>query len=101
MQHNHGFCVLERSYLGGGHRSAIFKVFIESVTILFLFYVLVLWPRNMWDLSSPTRNGTCTPSIGRQNLNHWTTKVVSLGLFEAAGVKHRTGYKITSHLRPS
>ena len=31
----------------------IFKVFIEFVTILLLFYVLVFWPRGMWDLSSP------------------------------------------------
>ena len=32
------------------------KVFIEFVTILLLFYVLVFWLRGMWDLSSPTRN---------------------------------------------
>ena len=38
-----------------------FKVIIEFVTILLLFYVLVLWPRGMWDLSSPTRDQTCTP----------------------------------------
>ena len=31
----------------------IFKVFTEFVTVLFLFYVLVFWPRGMWDLSSP------------------------------------------------
>ena len=31
----------------------IFKVFIEFVTILLLFYVLVFWPWGMWDLSSP------------------------------------------------
>ena len=34
----------------------IFKVFIEFVTILLLFYVLVFWPRGTWDLSSPTRD---------------------------------------------
>ena len=51
----------------------IFQVFIEFVTILLLFYVLVFWPRGMWDLSSPTRDQTLTPSIGRQSLNHWTT----------------------------
>ena len=48
----------------------IFQVFIEFVTILLLFYVLVFWPRGMWDLSSPTRDGTCTLCIGRQSLNH-------------------------------
>ena len=30
----------------------IFTVFIEFVTILFLFSVLVFWPRGMWDLGS-------------------------------------------------
>ena len=29
-----------------------FKVFIEFVTVLFLFYVLVFWPGGMWDISS-------------------------------------------------
>ena len=54
----------------------IFKVFIEFVTILLLFYVLVFWPRGMWDLSSPTRNRTRTPFIGRRSLNHWTPREV-------------------------
>ena len=31
----------------------IFKVFIEFVTILLWFYVLVFWLQVMWDLSSP------------------------------------------------
>ena len=53
-----------------------FKVFIEFVTILLLFYVLVLWPRGMWDLSCPTRDRTLTLCIGRQSLNHWTTRGV-------------------------
>ena len=47
-----------------------FKVFIEFVTILFLFYVLALWSRGLWDLSSLTRDQTCTPCVGRLNLNH-------------------------------
>ena len=46
----------------------IFKVFIEFVTILLLFYVLVLWPRGMWDLSSLTRDRTRTPCVGRWSL---------------------------------
>ena len=52
------------------------KVFIEFVTILLLFYVLVFRPRGMWDLSSLTRDRTRTPCIGRQSLNHWTTREV-------------------------
>ena len=35
---------------------AIFKVFIEFVTILLLFCVLVFWPGGMWDLSSLLRD---------------------------------------------
>ena len=48
----------------------IFKVFIEFVTILLLFYVLFLWPGGTWDLSSPTKDQTCTPLTGRWSLNH-------------------------------
>ena len=53
-----------------------FKVCIVFVTILFLFYLLVFWPRGMWDLSSLTRDQTCTPCIGRRSLNHWTAREV-------------------------
>ena len=44
----------------------IFKVFIEFVTILLLFHVLVFWPWGNWDLSSPTRYRTCIPCIGSE-----------------------------------
>ena len=54
----------------------IFKVFIAFVTKLLLFYVLGFWPWGMWSLSSPTRDRTRTPCIGRQSLNHWTTREV-------------------------
>ena len=57
----------------------ILKIFIEFVTVLLLFYVLVLWPQGMWDLNSLTRDRTCTSCIGRQSLNHWTTREVPLG----------------------
>ncbi|XP_061292259.1 uncharacterized protein LOC133259147 [Bos javanicus] len=30
--------------------------------------------QGMWDLRSPTRDGTCTLCIGRQSLNHWTAR---------------------------
>ena len=44
------------------------NVFIECVTILFLFYVLAFWPRGMWDLSSLTRDRTCTPFTGSRDI---------------------------------
>ena len=45
----------------------IFKVFIEFVTRLFLFSVLVFWPGGMWDLSSPIKDWTHTFRTGRQS----------------------------------
>ena len=52
----------------------IFKVFIELITTLLPISVLVIWLQGMWDLSSLTRDQTCTPCTGRQSLNHWTTR---------------------------
>ena len=49
----------------------IFKNFIEFVTIFLMF-----WLRGMWVPSSLIRDGTCTPCIGRRNLNHWTAREV-------------------------
>ena len=43
----------------------LFKVFIEFVTILLLFYVLGGFGGGTWDLSSLTRDGTCSPCTGR------------------------------------
>ena len=41
------------------------------VPFFFFFLTFLATPCGMWDLSSLTRNQTCTPCIGRQNLNHW------------------------------
>lgn len=43
-----------------------------------LFYVLVLWPWGVWDLSLLTRDWTLTPYIERSSLNHWSTGKVPL-----------------------
>ena len=49
----------------------------------FVFIYLLATPRSIWDLSSSTRDwtrvrssGTCIPCIGKQILNHWTTREV-------------------------
>ena len=41
----------------------VFKVFIEFVKILFLFYVLVFRPQGIWDPSSLARDWTCTQAL--------------------------------------
>ena len=53
-----------------------FLRFSEFVTILFLFYVLVFWLGDMWDLSFSTRDQACTRWFGRQSLNPWAAKGV-------------------------
>ena len=45
----------------------IFKVSTEFIAVLLLFYVLVFWPQNMWDLSSSTRDQIHTLCTGRQS----------------------------------
>ena len=43
--------------------------------------LLVFWPRGFWDLSSPTRDWTGIPCIGRWSLNHWTAREVPAHCF--------------------
>ena len=43
---------------------------LSSFMILLQFNVLVFWLQGTWDLSSATRDQTCTLCIGRQSLNH-------------------------------
>ena len=38
---------------------------------MFWFFGCVLW-----DLSSPTRDQTCTPFVGGQSFNYWTVREV-------------------------
>ena len=53
----------------------ILKVFIEFVTILLLFYVLVSWLQGMCDLNSLTRDWTYThPLYWKESLNHRTNR---------------------------
>ena len=53
-----------------------FKDFTEFITVLLLFYVLVIWLQGMWDLSSPIRDQPNTNCIGRWSLKRWTTREV-------------------------
>ena len=46
------------------------------MTILFLFYALVFWLQDMWDLSCLNRDWTCTPCFGRRSLSHCTSREV-------------------------
>ena len=48
-------------YIFKDYWGAIFKVFIEFVTILLLRYVLVFWPEGMWDLSPPDQGSNLHP----------------------------------------
>ena len=67
-------------YLGQNQKSDLylifFKVFIEFVTTLLLFYVLGFQLQGVWDLSFLTRDQICIPCIESQSLNHWTVREV-------------------------
>ena len=51
----------------------------EFVTILLLFFFLLLW--GMWGPTFPARGQTCTPCIGRLSINPWTTRVIPCMIF--------------------
>ena len=72
----------------------MFKVFIEFVIILLLFYVLVFLSRR---LSSRSRDGTHRPCIGRRGLNHWASGEVSLLLLSHSNPQL---LKVLTHLLP-
>ena len=56
-----------------GSQTAIFLSFFLS---FFFLTFSGLTPCGIWDLSSPTRDGTCAPALGVQSLNHWTSREV-------------------------
>ena len=49
----------------------------------------MFWPQGRWGLSSPTRDWTGTPCVGRRSLNHWRTRQVP-------GVHHFVGISTSS-----
>ena len=49
------------------------KVFIEFVTTLLLFYVLIFWHWTMWDRSASTRGWSSTP-VWEGEVNYWTSR---------------------------
>ena len=55
-------------------RWAILKVFVEFFTILLLFYVLILWLQDVWDLSPWPGLKPTAPALERQSLNQWATR---------------------------
>ena len=76
----------------------IFKVFIELLTILFLFHALVFcfWLWGMWDLSSPTRNQNCIPALAGAVLTSGPPRKSQAGCFK---LPHFTHVLTTLHPR--
>ena len=67
----------------------IFKLIVEFVTMLLLFCVLVFVATSHVDLSSPVRNQTHTPCLGRRSPNHWTAREVPWAPFYREKTKQR------------
>ena len=53
--------------------SVLFFFFFSLSPLLFLFYILVIWPPHMWDLSSPSKDQTPNPCI-----ETWSLKVLTI-----------------------
>ena len=69
----------------------IFRVFVEFVAILLLFYASVLWLWGTWDPSSPIRDRTFTPCTGRRSPNHGTTREVPVWMLNRQFLGLRVG----------
>ena len=54
----------------GPFLKSLFNLLQYCFSFMFCFF----WFRGMWDLSSPARDQTQTPCIGRRSLNYWTTR---------------------------
>ena len=70
----------------------LLKSVLNLLQYCFCFYALVFWPLGMWNLSSLTRDQTCTPCIGRQSLNHWTATEVPQSPFRASAKQNSLWY---------
>ena len=53
---------------------------------MFVCLFVCFWPRGIWDLSSPNKDQTHNPFIGRRGLNHWTAREVSVPQFFILGI---------------
>ena len=75
------------------------KVFIEFLTILLLFYVLIFWPHGMWDLSSPSDVEPAPPAL--RSPNYWTTWEVPTFLLLSKNMSHdRNSYLTVDYQVP-
>ena len=73
------------------------KVFIEFITVLFPFYVLVFWLWGMQDLTCPIRDWTRTACIG--SIGVLTTGQPGESRFSPTfDHSHRWGREVVSHL---
>ena len=71
-----------------------------SITSVFCF-VFSLWLQGRWDLSSPTRDWTLSPCIGRQSLNQQTTREVPCVVLRHSTDGHFSQQAQGTHLFPS
>ena len=60
---------------------SLYWIYYNKYCFGFMFCFVLFWPQGMWDLSSPTRNWTCTPCIWRWSLNHWASSGIPTSLF--------------------
>ena len=70
-------------------------------TILLLLYVLTFWPPGKWDLSSLTKDQTHSLCLGRQSLNHWSTREIPVISFLLLFLQSHVGFCHTTRINHS
>ena len=59
----------------------------SCVVVVVVFNWFLAAPHGMWDLSYLTRDQTCSPCSGTQNLNHWTAREILTQLLTGGGTR--------------
>ena len=69
------------------HLFGTFAFFFNHPTLSHFYLAAPGLSNSMWDLSSLIRDKTREPCIGRQILNHWTTKEVTILLYYCLSIR--------------
>ena len=64
------------------------------------FFFFLIWPPDMWDLSSLTSDWTCAPGYEAWNLNHWTTREILFFFFLSFSAGNGGGLKLRWKRQP-
>lgn len=53
----------------------------SSQVVYFFWFVFLAMPHGLWDLNSPTKDGTRAPALELHSLNHWIAREAPDGVY--------------------